>query len=262
MRRSFYILLAIAHIIVPRLVSGQTQPANDPQAVAFAAQSITAITGGTGINDATLTGIVTWTIASDTETGSVTLLALGTGESRVDLVLPNGTRTEIRDASTGTAQGKWLDQSGASGFSAPENCMTDAVWFFPALGSLAAGPNVVLSYIGQESRNGGTVQHLQSYVYQTNPLGVSPSPQQLSTMDIYLDATTLLPVGVTFNAHPDDSPTIDIPIEIDFANYQIIGGLNIPTHIQKYFQGTLIADLAISSAAFNTGISLSSFAVN
>src|SRR5258708_39000494 len=111
MRRSFYILLAIAHIIVPRLVSGQTQPANDPQAVAFAAQSVTAITGGTGINDATLTGIVTWTIASDTETGSVTLLGLGTAENRVDLALCNCTRQEIRAPCREAPHGKCLHQS-------------------------------------------------------------------------------------------------------------------------------------------------------
>ena len=70
------------------------------------------------------------------------------------------------------------------------------LWFFPALGSLAASPNVVLSYIGQETRNNEIVQHIQSYVYQPihhpefNPL------QQLSTMDLYLDATTFLPVAL------------------------------------------------------------------
>jgi len=77
---------------------------------------------------------------------------------------------------------------------------------------LAAGSNVVLSYIGQETRNGSKVQHIQSYVYQANwPSGATPSPMQLSTTDFYLDASSLLPVAITFNAHPDNDATAIFP---------------------------------------------------
>lgn len=237
---------------------GQQAPASDPQALSFAAQSIAAITGGTTINDITLNGSVTW---NGTDTGTVTLSALGTGESRMDLALTSGTRTEIRDAQTGIQQGQWFTPNNASGTFASHNCWTDAVWFFPALGSLAAGPTVVLSYIGQEDRNGAAVQHIQSYLAlsaQSTGLG----PQQFSTMDFYLDATTLLPVAVAFSTHPDTDATTNLLVEVDFDNYQVSNGVTIPMHIQKFQQGNLLADITISGVSLNSGLSLSSFAIN
>jgi hypothetical protein len=233
----------------------------DQRAAALAAQSIAAMTGGATIADVTLTGNVTWTVGSDTETGAATLQALGPGESRMDLVLSKGTRTEIRDASTGTPLGKWVAQSGSSGQFVFHNCQTDAVWFFPVFSSLGSGQNVVLSYIGQETRNAESVQHIQSYVYAadtTSTLG--PTPQQLSTTDFYLDATTLLPVAITFNTHPDNDAATNLLVEVDFANYQTMSGVMVPTHIQSYRQGALMVDLTITAASFNTGLQLSTFA--
>jgi len=81
-------------------------------------------------------------------------------------------------------------------------------------------------------------------------------------MDFYLDATTFLPVAITYNVHPDNSWTTNLPIEVDFANYQNFGRVTVPTHIQRYQQGVLMVDLTISGAAFNTGLQLPIFAVN
>jgi hypothetical protein len=240
------------------IASAQNRPASDPQALSYAAQSIAAMTGNVSISDVTLTGNVTW---NGSETGTATLRALGTGESRMDLALTSGTRTEIRDAQTGVPLGKWIAPNNASGDFAYQNCFTDAVWFFPVLGSLAAGPNVVLLYIGQETRNEAAVQHIQSYVYQSGQSS-SPTPQQLSTTDFYLDAATLLPVAAVFNAHPDNDMSTNLSVEVDYSNYQAIGGVTVPTHIQRYLQGNLLVDVTISSASFNTGLSLSVFAVN
>jgi hypothetical protein len=241
--------------------SAQNQPPSDPQAVAYAAQSIAALTGGTAISDATLSGTVTWNGGADT--GTATLRALGSGESRMDLALTSGTLTEIRDAQTGTPLGQWFAPNNTSGYFASQNCLTDAVWFFPVLGSLAAGPNVVLSYLGQTTWNGESVQHIQSYVYQANwPSIPGPTPQQLSTIDFYLDATTLLPSAVTFNAHPDNDATTNLLIEVDFSNYQTVSGVTVPMQIQKYQQGNQMVNLVLSGASFNTGLSLSIFTIN
>jgi len=261
MSRWYLILFLLVLHVGPRFALGQNPPPSDPQALTYAAQSIATMTGGSTISDVTLTGNVTWTAGSATETGTATLLALGSGESRVNLVLSDGTHTEIRDASTGTTQGQWIAPDGSSGLFAAQNCWTDAVWFFPALGSLTVGPNIVLSYIGQETRNGQSVQHVQSYVYQSSQ-SPAPSPQQLSMIDFYLDATTLLPTAVTFNAHPDNNAGSNIAIEIDFSQYQAFNGATVPMHIQKYVQGTLVIDLTISSVAFNSGLQLSTFTIN
>lgn len=249
-------------LLLAALLSSQNRPQSDPQAVSFASQSIAALISGNAICDVTLPGSVTWSGGVTPETGTVILLASRAGESRMNLVLPSGTRSGIRDTSTGVAQGQWIAQNGASGLFASQNCATDAVWFFPALGSLAQGPNIVLTYAGQETRNGAAVQHIQSCVYQSNPLGVSPTPQQLSTLDSYLDATLLLPLAINFNAHPDSSANPNLPVEVDFSNYQALNGVVVPTHIQRSVQGNVLVDIAISSASFNTGLPLSNFTIN
>jgi hypothetical protein len=260
-RPAFVTVFAI--LLLPYCSSAQSQPPSDPQAVAYASQSIAALTGGTSISDITLTGNVTWTGSAASESGTATLLALGTSESKMTLALPDGTRTEIRDSSTGTAQGQWISESGASGLFAPQNTMTDAVWFYPALGSLAAGPNVVLSYVGLETRNGESVQHIQSYIFQSAPSGGGgPTAQQLSTIDFYLDATTLLPSATVFDAHPDNNASSNIVIEVDFSNYQTISGVNVPMHIQKSSQGSILIDLTVTGASFNSGLPLSDFSIN
>jgi hypothetical protein len=258
-----YVLFAavVALLSLSKSASAQNQPpASDPQALTYAAQSIAAMTGSTTIRDVTLTGTVTW-YGAGTDTGTATLQALGTGESRIDLTLTAGTRTEIRDAQTGAQLGQWLAPNNTSGNFASQNCWTDAVWFFPVLGSLAAGPNVVLSYVGPTTWNGESVQQIQSYVYQSTQSGLTPSPQQLSTMNFYLDATTLLPVAVTLNAHPDNATT-NLLVEVDFSNYQTVSGVVVPMHIQKYQQGNLMVDVVVTAASFNTGLSLSIFTIN
>jgi hypothetical protein len=253
------VALVVMSVLSPSASAQNQPPASDPQAVAYAAQSVAAMVGSVSISDVTLTGSVTW---NGSDTGTATLRALGSAESRMDLALTSGTRTEIRDAQTGAQLGQWLAPNNASGNFASQNCWTDAVWFFPALGSLAAGPNVVLAYIGPETRSGESVQHIQSYVYQTNQSGLTPSSQQLSTMDFYLDTTTLLPAAVTFNAHPDNNATANLLVEVDFWNYRAVSGVVVPMHIQKYQEGNLIVDVVVTGASFNTGLSLSTFTVN
>jgi hypothetical protein len=261
MRNAGLCLLLLLFLLMSSVfLFAQTKPpASDPQAVGLATQAMTALTNGVLVNDVTLSGAVTWAVGSETETGRATFLALGTTESRMDLMLPSGTRSEIRGNSNGFPQGKWISPSGASGLYADHNCLTDPAWFFPSLGSLAAGPNIVLSFIGQESRNGQQVMHVRSNVYQ-DPQSVVDA--RLSTMDFYLDATTLLPTAAVFNVHPDDNPASDILVEIDFFNYQTVSGVTVPIHIQKYVQGALSVDFTVSTAKFNTGLSISNFEVN
>jgi hypothetical protein len=247
---------------LPSFAATKPRAASNSQALAYAAQAIAALTGGNTINDVTLTGTATWTAGSDTENGSATFLGLGPGESRMDLALTSGTRTEIRDAQTGIPLGKWAAGKGSGLFAVP-NCQTDPVWFFPALGSLTAGSSVVLSYIGQETRNGESVQHLQADIIQPSLATLfGITTQSLSTVDFYLDAATFLPSAIAFNAHPDTDARRNLRVEIDFSEYQSFGGVNVPMHIQKYFQGTLLIDLNITSATFNTGIPLSTFNVS
>lgn len=231
----------------------QNPPASDPQALALAAQSIAAMTGSGAVSDVTLNGTVTSIYGSDNETGSVTLLAKGTSESRINLSLNSGTRSDIRNSSSGFPQGAWIDKSGTSHLYAGQNCSTDSAWFFPIFSSFVAAvsnPNVVLSYVGQETLNGIAVQHLRSYVSASS----QPLLQQLSTMDFYLNATSFLPMAIHFNVYADDNIGTSIPVVVNFANYQAVNGVEIPFHIQRMFNGAVVLDTVITNASLNSGL--------
>jgi hypothetical protein len=81
-------------------------------------------------------------------------------------------------------------------------------------------------------------------------------------MDFYLDSATHLPVATVFNSHPDNAGDANIAVEIDFRNYQQIDGVRVPMQIRRFVQGGLQADISLDTASFNTGLSVSTFAID
>ncbi len=231
---------------------------SDPQALSVAQQSVQALTGGMTITDATLTGTVTRIAGSDHDTGTAALRLRAFGESRLDFKLSSGTRSEIRDVSTGTPQGAWNGPDGVAHTMAFSNCWTDSSWAFPALSYLAqlSNSNIVLSYVGQETRRGITVHHLRA-AYANRGKDVL----RLSATDYYIDSSSLLPLDITYAAHPDDDSTRDIAIEVRLADYRSVNGAKVPFRIQQLMNGSLLLDITLTSAAVNTGVPLTTFQV-
>jgi hypothetical protein len=251
-------------LLLVSVASSQNPPQSDPQAVAFASQAMTALTNGVAVTDVTLSGNATWIAGSDDETGSATLLEKGTGESRIDLNLSGGTRTEIRNDSTGFPQGETIASGGTVQPWPQHNCWINASWFFPALSILAAtsDPSVILSYVGLESRGTGSVQHIRAYHYLPSKRQAATAiTASLSAEDIYLDSSSLLPVAFSFNTHPDDDEATNILVEIDFFNYQPVNGVQVPMRVQKLISGGLALDITITGVVVNSGLSDDAFAI-
>jgi hypothetical protein len=266
-------------------------PTSDPQAVALVQRSLAALTGGIAITDVTLTGSAHRIAGSDDETGTATFEATSAGDSRVDLSFASGNRIEIRNhsamplpgslppgvpasvAQTPQPIGEWVGSDGAPHATANHNIMTPAPWFFPALAleEIATSQNYVLSYIGSETHNGAAALHISAYEQfpvsaQSAPAGPTSSGppiaqviQRLTRMDLYLDPTSLVPVALDFNQHPDNNALIDLPVEIRFSGYQAMNGLAVPTQIERYLNDVLILDLHFNNATFNSGLSATSF---
>jgi len=210
------------------------------------------------MTDVTLLASVTWIAGSGNQTGTGTLAAKGSGRSRVDLALNGGPRKDIRSDGDGTCA--WAGADGAVHENAPHNCLTDASWFFVPLSSLstaAIDPTVILTYVGKEEHGGVSVQHLHARVYIEN----EPSREQLSGMDFYLDQASLLPLALGFDVHPDEDASINIPVEVRFSDYQPLGGIQVPSHIQRLFNGTVALDIVVTSAVVNSGIPDSNFSL-
>jgi hypothetical protein len=252
--------LACCLLLIPFTARSQQVAVQNPQAVSLATQALAALSARTPVSDITLTGTATRTAGSETETGSITLKALGNPNSRFDFVSTSGTSSEIRNASGGPPQGSWITSDGVSHAMAGHNTFTDAAWFAPELTvlSLLSNPNLIVSYVGQETRDGAAVQHLHFAIQSasTDPTGLV---QGLSAEDVYLDASTLLPVALIFNTHPDNDASTNISVEIDFSSYQPVKGVQVPFHIQKLLNGTLFLDVTVQAANINSGLSETSF---
>jgi hypothetical protein len=265
MRSARFVSLLVL-IIFARSTNAQQAVASAPQAPALLQQSLSALSGGKSITDVTLSGAARRIAGSDEESGTVVVKVLAGTGSRIDLTLPSGPRSEVRNSSTVPAAGSW---SGIDGVSHPisyHNLLTDSGWFpaFTLAGFLSA-QNAVVSYVGPETHDGQSVIHItasqQFPAVSGDKANIATLMQKLTQTDIYLDATTLLPAMIAFDTHPDDNTLLDIPIEIHFSSYQTVNGMQIPFHVQKFINNSLALDFSFDSAISNSGLSANTFAV-
>lgn len=263
----FYGLMAI--LVAAAFTWAQASPSmagapvvvREPQALMFLGQALARLRSSPApITDVTLSASVNYTAGSDQESGTAKLQALGVGQSRVALSLDNGERQEIRNGPTGA----WVETDGAAHAMAVHNCWVDASWFYPllTLEAASADPTISVMLAGQKALNGETVEPLVlSRIVPHQSAAMTAEIQKLSAVDVYLDASTLLPVELDFNIHPDKDANRDIPVEIEFSDYRTVSGVLVPFHIQKFIQHSLLLDLQVSSAVVNSGLAASDFAI-
>jgi len=237
---------------------------SNPQAAALATSALAALTGATQVSDVTLTGTGTRTAGPDVESGNFTLKALGQYQSRLDLVMSGGTRSEVFNIANNGPQGFWTGMDGTVHAMANHNCVAGVVWFFPALSSLSqiSSQNFAAIYIGSETRNGVAVQHIQ--IVPQSPAGSTTGQlfSELGTTDVYLDPISYLPQAIAFYTHPDYAANVNIPVEVDFSNYHMVQGVQIPFRVQRFVNGSLFFDLTIQSVRLNTGLTSAAFSSN
>ena len=258
-----YFLPALALTVLAGLPALAQTALKDPQAVVLTTKAVSALNGTTSVTDVAVQATANYTAGSDEETGTATLLAKA-GESRVTLTLSGGQRVEVRNNSSGAPQGSWSGPDGVWHAMALHNCWTDTGWFFPALSFEAAlnDPQVAIVYVGLESREGLSVQHVQfSRLVPGQSSNATALIQQLSTTDVYLDAVSYLPVAIDFSVHPDNNAGLNLPVEIQFSGYKLANGIRTPSRIQKLLQGSLMLELSVAAVAINSGLSDAQFAV-
>jgi len=243
-----------------------TANANSAQALAVLQGALVALGGRSVLSDVTLTGNVQRIAGSDDESGTFTYKALRTGGNRYDFSFPSGARSEIRPPVTAGVEGTWSGPEGRSGPIANHDLIADP-GIFPTfvvfgLDGLNPGQTFVVTFVGLETRNGLSVYHLSAYQQfpQMSDAAVMFA-QHLTQTELYLDPATFLPVAIHFYTHPDDNALVDAPVELVFSSYRSVGGVQVPFHVQKYVNNSLVLDLQIQSAVFNSGLSASTFQV-
>jgi hypothetical protein len=259
------VLLGIFALSLLSATAQQAPNATSAQAIQLLQRAFSALSAGAPVQDITLTGTAHRIAGSEDDAGTAVLKALASGASRIDLSLSSGPRSEITNISASPVAGSWSSPDGISHPIAYHNLLlVDSAWFFPVFAiSRGLGTGHAASYIGQETRNGQTVHHVtiaQTPAFES-PKG-APSLAHLSQIDFYLDAITLLPASASFNVHPDTDAGVDIPVEVRFSDYRNINGVQVPFHVQKFLRGVSFLDFQFTSAALNTGLSATEFAVS
>jgi hypothetical protein len=234
-----------------------TASATGTSAATLLSQLSKAFSGGTEVHQVQLTGNASWHAGSVNDTGSATLSAATTGASQVQLSLSSsGTRTEAQSGQGTNLACTWSGEDGVAHAVDAGNCWRPVLWFLPPL---SLQPSLVPSFLGAVDLGTGTVgfgatsyRHLQSeLVLPELTTKLAGDIMQRSAADLGLDPTTLLPAVLAYSIRPDNGAPISIAIEIHYSNYQAINGVQIPFTIQRYVNGSLQLEIAVSSAQVN-----------
>ncbi len=255
-------VFAFSLLLSANSVSAQsTSPApRDAQAVSLLRGALAGIGGApasTMVQDATFSGTVRHIAGSLDESGAAMLKGTVAGASLTEFDLPSGTLEESRNITATPPSGAWSRSGGASQPIGLHNLATDPTWFYPVLliERALADASYGITYVGTASKNDTAVIDVRINSFPMGPpANASGLAQTLGQMDLYLDAKTNLPVALDFNGHPDKNALVDLPFEIRYLNYASQAGALVPSEIQQYINNSLLLDIQVTSAQFNTGL--------
>ncbi len=254
------LFLAFVLIIAssPRLNSQQSAPVaqRDQQAIALLQRSVRAM-GGTVPSDSVALGNVVIVAGSLTTSASVRILTPGTNQTSIQVQTTNVNWSVIYS----NGQANRVDATGTTVLPLELAASSQSLYFpFPFFSGLLNNPDVSLQYVGQESLDSSQANHIRVQ----NTYASSPSLQFLSdftTADIWLDASTALPIRISLTRRNGGGSSPKIPISFSYSNYKTIAGVQYPFSIQEFLTGTLWATTSIQSVTFNTGLADSSFPI-
>jgi len=227
---------------------------SDASAIAWAMKAMTALTGGIPVNNATLTGTVVQDDDQDQGSFPITLQATSISASEIDITTSAGVRSVVRSlTSNGRPSGTWIDVNHEQHPIALHNCWTDAVWFFPALSQLSdyTDPNLVFNDLGQEQHLGVQVEHIQVHRIVSGDSNKIALVAKLSTVNYYLDVNTAIPVAISFADHANDNIFTNLPIRVEFSNFQLVGQRLVPYQITRFVNDSPQFQITISNVNLN-----------
>jgi hypothetical protein len=227
----------------------------DPQAVALLQKSIA--TMGVLPSDSSASGNITIVAGGSTDQGTIQILTRGTTETSVSVE----TGTANWQVIFSGGQANRIEASTTSVLPLELAASSQSLHFpLPYLCGLLSNSDYSVQYLGQEVLGSSTVNHIRVQDTFTS----SSSYQFLAgftTADIWLDASSTLPVKISLVRRYGGDSAPKIPISISYSNYRTVSGVQYPFAIQEFITGTLWATTTIQSVSFNTGLTDANFPV-
>jgi hypothetical protein len=207
-----------------------------------------------------LTGTANWTFGGDQQTGTVTLQANSSGQSRMLLQLPSGARVETQNQfSDSLRQCTWSGVDAVVHTSAVHHCWIDAIWFLPQITmQTGGGATDDVASLGQSGSANMIRLHHERRLVDVDSVQTGQFIAHLSAVDLDIDASTGLPALLTYAEHPDNDAGVDLPVEVRYSGYSSFSGVTVPTHIQKFINHSLVLDLQISGVQVQLSASATS----
>jgi hypothetical protein len=251
-----FLLLGVSFAAAP--LFPQTAPpttASDPQALAILQQAVIAM-GKAVPSDSTASGTITTVAGSLKEEGTIVILTRGTDETSEQIETTHGSTVIY-------SKGRASATIGSVNTLLPmERAVTSQCPDFPLpfLAGALNNPDTAYKYVGLETLNGATVQHVQFWNSFTSIPKLQPLAH-FSVKDVWIDAGSGLPLKVSYVRHDAGGSTPGIAMEASYSDYRNLGGVLYPFSIQQSFNGTPWATIAIQSVTMNTGLTDSNFPV-
>jgi hypothetical protein len=248
-------------VLLPFSIITQTQtsstPSRDPQAVAIVQQSLATMSQSTP-SDSTASGTVTLVAGSLTDSGTITILTLGTSQTSEQMqtidagyqatIYSNGQANQVQGSTSTSLQQELVVTSQSPDFPLP--FMTAAL----------NNSDESFQYVGIETLNGVSVSHIRfwdTFASTTLPQSLAP----LSTYDVWLDANSSLPLQLSYISQAYQGTAPQTLVQLNYSNYQQAGGSLYPMMIGKSLNGTPWASIVIQQVQLNTGLTDANFPV-
>lgn len=229
-------------------------PTRDPTVTALLQKSVAAM-ALSAPSDSSATGNITIVEGSTTQSGSISIQTRGAGDTAETINLPDGQRAVIY------SYGDAKEVNGTQSVSPPlELVVADQCADFPLplLSAFLSNPDESFRYVGQETLNGASVQHIQVW----NSFASKPRMRKLasfSARDVWLDTESNLPVKIAYLLQRGEGAVHVTRMEIFFSNYTNINGIKYPFQISKSYNGTPWQTITIQNVSFNTGLTDAQF---
>ena len=152
-----FTVLVLAPLVTAQSQSTTTAVPRDAAATNLLQQSITAM-GGSAPADSTATGTITYVAGSLDETGTIQIQTRGTGQTLEQIVTPHVNRTIVY------SQFQASVTNGTTAKTVPLEAVATsqgADFPLPFLAGAYTNPDIAIQYVGEETLNGSSVQHLR-----------------------------------------------------------------------------------------------------
>jgi hypothetical protein len=228
--------------------SAQT-PQQNPQAVSLLQAAVQAM-ATTLPSDSTASGTIAIVAGSQTSTGTILILTLGTNQSSEQITLPQSTYALTY------SQGLADETINSATTSVPlERAVTSQSVCFPLpfLAAALANAGESIQYIALETAGQQSLQHIRIQ----NTFASQPDFQQFAEFaifDVWLDATTNLPQRISFVRRNGGGAAPRILVDAYYSSYKTTSSIAYPMQINLSLNSTPWTTITIGSVAFNTGL--------